>query len=111
MQQNGERVLEARAVLPPRRADETGHSLGETKQVNSLVEQMRAQVKHGRTTGDDLVLPLVSIRGGFLGTVAVKMGFKLGDAAEGAVLDELGEGDKVGVPAAVWFREQDSLAL
>jgi hypothetical protein len=43
----------------------------------------------------------VRISRGLLGTVAVEVSFKLGDAAERAVLDQLGERDEVGVPAAV----------
>jgi hypothetical protein len=54
-------------------------------------------------TGDNLVLPFRNGRGGFFGTVAVEVGFKFDDAAELAGFDELGEGDEVGVPAAVCF--------
>lgn len=53
------------------------------------------------TTGNNLVLPLRDSRRGLLGTVAVKVGFEFDDAAESAGLDELGEGDEVGVPPAV----------
>lgn len=64
---------------------------------------MGAKVVDGRATGDNLVLPLVAIGGGLLGTVAIEVGFELGDAAEGTVLDQLGEGNEVGIEAAVYW--------
>jgi hypothetical protein len=62
-----------------------------------------AEVVDGRATGDNLVLPLVAIGGGLLGTVAVEVGFELRDAAEGTVLDQLGEGNEIGIEAAVYW--------
>lgn len=64
---------------------------------------MGAEVVDGRATGDNLVLPLVAIGGGLLGTVAVEVGFELRDAAKGTVLDQLGEGNEVGIEAAVYW--------
>jgi hypothetical protein len=66
-----------------------------------LIEEVGTEIVDGGAAGDNLILPGVGIGGGLLGAVTVEVGFVLGDAAEGAVLDELGEGDEVGVPAAV----------
>ena len=72
--------------------------------MHSLVQKVGTEIVDGRATGDDLVLPLGDISGGLLGTVAVEVGFKFRDTAQGAVLDELGEGNEIGVPAAVYER-------
>ncbi len=61
------------------------------------------------TAGNNLVLPLRDSRRGLLGTVAVKVGFKFDDTAESTGLDELGEGDEIGVPPAVWVRLADHI--
>lgn len=70
--------------------------------MHRLVEEVGAEVVDARATGDHLVLPLVGIGGGLLGTVAVEVGFEFGDAAKRAVVDQLREGDVVGVEAAVY---------
>lgn len=69
--------------------------------MNHLVQEVGAEIVEARTTGDDLVLPLVGIGRWLLGTVAVEVCFEFGDAAKRAVVDQLGEGDVVGVEAAV----------
>lgn len=53
------------------------------------------------TTWNNLVLPLRDSRRGLLGAVTVKVGFEFNDTSESTSLDELGEGDEVGVPPAV----------
>jgi hypothetical protein len=68
--------------------------------VHSLVQEVGAQVVNGGATGNNLVLPLVFSCGLFR-TVAVEVSLELGDAAEGAVLDELGESNKISVPATI----------
>lgn len=101
MQHNSERVLEPRGVDSPGRANESSHPLRQTEEMHHLVQEVGAEIVNGRTTGDDLVLPLVGVGGRLLGTVAVEMGFELGDAAKRAVANQFGEGDVVGVEAAV----------
>lgn len=102
VQQHGEGVLKAGGVGGAGGADEGRHALGKSEQMHCLVQKVSAQVVDGGATGDDLVLPLVRLSGGLLRTVTVKVGFELGNAAKGAVLDDLGEGHEVGVPAAVY---------
>lgn len=103
MQQDGERVLEARGVVLALAAHEARHPVRLAEQVHRLVEQVRAQVVDGATGGYDLGLPRRD--GRLLGTVTVEVGFVLDDTAQGTVLDEFGEGDEVGVPAAVYTVE------
>lgn len=62
---------------------------------------MCSKIVDGAAAGDYLVLPLGGVGCGFLGAVAVEVGFEFDDAAEGAVFVEFGEGLKVGVPTAV----------
>lgn len=101
VQQHGEAILKAGGVDRTARTNETGHALRQAEEVHCLVQKVGAEVIDGRTTGNDLVLPLRGIGGGLLGTVAVKVGFEFRDAAKRAVLNQLGERDEVGVPAAV----------
>lgn len=101
MEQDGEGILVGGGVDGAGRADKTGDARGETEDVHGLVEKVGAEVVDGGAAGDDLVLPGVGVGCGLLGAVAVEVCFELGDAAERAVLDEFGEGDEVGVPAAV----------
>lgn len=72
--------------------------------MHHLVQEVGPEIVHGRATGNHLVLPLVSIGRWLLGAMAVEVGFELGDAAERAVLDQLGESDEVGIEAAVYTR-------
>lgn len=101
VQQDGEGILVGGGVDGAGGADEAGHARGETEEVHGLVEEVGAEVVDGGAAGDDLVLPGVGVGRGLLGAVAVEVCFELGDAAEGAVLNELGEGDEVGVEATV----------
>lgn len=103
VQKNGECIFVGRSVGGAGGANEACHTLGQTEEMHGLIKEVSAEIVNGRATGDDLVLPGVGIGSGFFGTVAVEVCFVFGDAAERAVLHELGEGDEVGVPAAVWF--------
>lgn len=104
VQEHSEGVLEAGGVHGALRAHESGHAVRLAEEVHGLVQQVGTQIVDGAAAGDDLVLPLGGIGSGLLRAVAVKVGFVFDDAAQRAVLDQLGEGNEVGVPAAVCMR-------
>jgi len=68
-----------------------------------------AQVEYGAAARGDAQLALPVGGGG--GTVSVKMGVELNDAAEDIVLDEVLDGQKVRVPPAVLVDADEALVL
>ena len=82
------------------RSDESRHLVRQAEQVHGLIEQVSSQVVDCTAARDHSALP----RGcrGLFGTVAVEMAFEFDDPAQRAFADELGEGDKIGVEAAIY---------
>lgn len=101
MQQDGKRIVISRCVDLPLRANKRCDAVGKPEQMHGLVQQVRAQVVDGSSTGDHLVLPLVSVCRGLNWTVSVKMGVVFYHTAQRAILDQLGQGQEISVPAAV----------
>lgn len=81
------------------RADEAGDSRGKAEEHDSLVEEVGAEVVDGAAAGKGFCFPAAGGRN--FRAMAVEVGFEVDDAAEGIVFVEGGDGEEVGVPAAV----------
>lgn len=104
MQQHGAGILVPGLVPLSLGAQEGGYFLRYAEEEDALIDEVGAEVVDGAAAGFGAGFPgLGAGEGGF---VAVEVGGEFDDAAERVGAEEVVQGEEVGIPAAVFFRER-----
>lgn len=104
MQQHGAGILVPGLVPLSLGAQEGGDFLRYAEEEDALIDEVGAEVVDGAAAGFGAGFPGLGTGEG--GLVAVEVGGEFDDAAEGVGAEEVVQGEEVGIPAAVFFRER-----